>query len=89
MQFKHEIEEWIDSVLELKHTSSSEIFFNIKHIKQAIKNSNKGSAPGLDRITVEIVQNGGEQLFHGLTHLMQASYFLGYFKKLSNLTKET
>ena len=37
LQFKHEIEEDIDSVLELYQTSSSEIFFNITHIKQAIK----------------------------------------------------
>ena len=55
MQFKHEIEEEIDSVLELNQTSSSEIFFNITHIKQAIKNSNKNSAPGPDCITVELV----------------------------------
>ena len=27
------------------------------------------------------MQNGGEQLFHCLTNLMQASYFLGYFPK--------
>ena len=81
MQFKHEIEEEIDSVLELNETSSSEIFFNITHIKQAIKNSNKSSAPGLDRITVQLLQNGEEQLFHCLTHLMQASYFLAYFPK--------
>ena len=73
MQFKHEIEEEIDSVLELNQTSSSEIFFNITHIKQAIKNSNKSSAPGPDCITVELMQNGGEQLFHCLTHLMQPS----------------
>ena len=81
MQFKHEIEKEINSVLELNQTSSSETFFNITHIKQAIKNSNKSSAPGPDHITVELVQNGGEQLFHCLTHLMQASYFLGYFPK--------
>ena len=38
LQFKHEIEEEIDSVLELNQTSTSEIFFNVTHIKQAIKN---------------------------------------------------
>ena len=81
LQFKHEIEKEIDSVLELNQTRASEIFFNITHIKQAIKNSNKNSAPGPDRITVELVQNGGEHLFHCLTHLMQASYFLRYFPK--------
>ena len=58
-----------------------QIEFNITHIKQAIKNSNKRSAPGPDGITVELVQNGGAQLFHCLTHLMQASYSLGYFPK--------
>ena len=81
LQFKHEIKEEIDSVFELNQTSSSEIFFKITHIKQAIKNSNKSSAPGPDQISVELVQNGGEQLFHCLIHLMHASYFLGYFPK--------
>ena len=81
LQFKHEIEKEIDSVLELNQTSSSGISFNIAHIKQAIKDSNKNSAPGPDRITVELVQNGGEHLFHCLTHFMQASYFLRYFPK--------
>ena len=71
LQFKHEIEQEINSVLELNQTSSSEIF-NITHIKQAIKNSNKSSAPGPDGITVELVQNGGGQLFHCLTHLSHA-----------------
>ena len=80
-QFKHEIEEEIDSVLDLNQTSSSEIFFNITQTKQAIKNSNKSSAPAPDFITAELVQNVGEQLFHCLTHIMQASYFLGYFSK--------
>ena len=80
MQFKHEIEEEIDSVLELNQTSSSEIF-NVTFLKQVIKNSNKSSVPGPDCITVELMQNGGEQLFHCLTNLMQASYFLGYFPK--------
>ena len=81
LQFKHESEEEIESVLELNETSSSEIFFNITHIKQAIKNPNKSSAPGPDHITAELVQNGGEQLFYCLTHLMQANYFLVYFPK--------
>ena len=82
LEFKHEIEEIeIDSILELNQTSSSEIFLNITHIKQAIKNSDKSSGPGPDWINVELVQNEGEQLFPYLTHLMQASYFLGYFPK--------
>ena len=80
MQLKHEIEEEMDYVLELNQTSSSEIFFKIIQIKQAIKNSNKSSALGPDHITVELVKNDGK-LFHCLTHLIQASYFLGYFPK--------
>ena len=80
LQLKHEIEEEMDYVLELNQTSSSEIFFKIIHIKQAIKNSNKSSALGPDRITVVLVKNDGK-LFHWLTHLMQASYLLGYFPK--------
>ena len=76
LQLKHEIEEEIDSVLELNQTSSSEIFFKITHMKQAIKNSNESSAPGPDHITVELVQNGEEQLFHCFTHPMQAIIFL-------------
>ena len=66
-QFKYKIEEEIDSVLELNQTSSSKIFFNKTYIKQAIKNSNKSSAPAPDPITVELVQNGGDQLFHCLS----------------------
>ena len=81
LKFKHETEDEIDSVLELNQTSSSEILFNILHINQAIKNLNKSSAPGPNRITVELVENGGEQLFHYLTHLMPASCFLRYFPK--------
>ena len=47
-EFKNEIEEEINSVLKLNQTSSSEIFFNKKHIKQVMKNSHKSSAPGPD-----------------------------------------
>ena len=50
-------------------------------MKQAIKNSNKSSSPGPICITVELAQNEGEQFFHNLNLLMQASYFLGYFTK--------
>ena len=50
LKFKHETEDEIDSVLELNQTSSSEILFNILHINQAIKNLNKSSAPGPNRI---------------------------------------
>ena len=64
MEFKNEIEEEISSVLELNQTSSSEVFFNIKDLRQAIKNSNKSSAPGPDCIMVELVENGCEQLLH-------------------------
>ena len=76
MEYKNVIEEEIDPVLKLNQTSSSEIF-NIKHIKQAIKNSNKSSGPDPDHIAAELVENGGEQLFYCLTYLKQASFFLG------------
>ena len=78
LEFKNETEEDIGSALELNETSSSEIFFNIKHIKQAVKNSNESSALGPDSVTAELVENGGEQLFHCLSHIMEASYFLEY-----------
>ena len=82
LQFRHEIEEEIDSVLELNQTSSSEIFFNITHIKQAIKNSNKSSARGPDCITIELVQNKGEQLFHCLPISCRQVIFLGTSQNL-------
>ena len=72
------------STLELNQTSSSEIFSSMKHIRHAIESSNKSSAPGPDCITVGLVENGGEQLLHCLTHLIRTSqvrYFLGYFPK--------
>ena len=81
LEFKNEIEEWINYILKLNQTSSSEIFFNIKHINQTIKNSNKSSSPGPDCQTVEIVRNWGEQLFHCPSYLTQESYFLEYFPK--------
>lgn len=80
MEFKNEIEEEIDLVLKLNQTSYSEIF-NIKHIKQAIRNSNKSSGPYPDHIAVELIENGGEQLFYCLTYLKQASFFLGVLPK--------
>ena len=76
MEFKNKIEEEIDSVLELNQTSSSEIFFNIKHIKQAIKNSNKSSAQiksnqtyifPLHNFTFALKILNKDQLFHGVS----------------------
>ena len=52
-----------------------------KHIKQTIK-TNESSAPGPNRITGELVETEGEQLFYCLTHLMEACCFLGYSKTL-------
>lgn len=54
MEFKNETAEEIKFVLELNQTRSSEIFLNIKHIKQVTKNSYKSPASDPDRITVEI-----------------------------------
>ena len=77
--FKEEIEQEVQQILENIETYSTEIFFSHKHVKQAIKKSNKHSAPGPDRITLEIIENAGAHLIHCLTHLMQASYLIGYF----------
>ena len=50
-------------------------------IKNAIKTANKHAAPGPDRITTELIENGGELLTKILTLLMQASFYIGYFPK--------
>ena len=47
LEFKNEIEEWINYILKLNQTSPSEIFSNIKHINQTIKNSKKAHLQAL------------------------------------------
>ena len=48
-------------------------------MKQAMKNSNKSSAPGLNCITVELIENEVSSYFTALP--ISCSYFLGYFPK--------
>lgn len=43
--------------------------------------TNKNSSPGSDRVTSELVINGGKYLVAALNILLQASYQLGYFLK--------
>ena len=61
--------------------SETVVFFGKQHVKQAIKSSNINSAPGPDRITLDLIENGGDLLALCLTHLMQACYFVGYFPR--------
>ena len=43
--------------------------------------TNKNSSPGSDRVTSELVINGGKYLVAALNILLQASYQLGHFLK--------
>ena len=78
--FKTEIEKKIDETMTSNKLSDT-VFFGEKEVKQAIKSSNLNSAPGPDRITLDLIENGGNLLILCLTHLMQACYFIGYFPK--------
>ena len=55
------------------------VYFAEADIEHAIKKAHKNSAPGPDRITVELIENGGDLLIKSLTILMQACYYMGYF----------
>ena len=61
--------------------SETVVFFGKQHIKQAIKSSNINFAPGPDRLTLDLIENGRDLLALCLTHLMQACYFVGYFPR--------
>ena len=61
---------------------SSQIFFGEEHIKDAINKANKNSSPGPDKITSELILNGGKQVISALTLLLQACYLISYFPKL-------
>ena len=50
--------------------SETVVFLGKKHVKQAIKFSNINSAPGPDRITLDLTKNDGDLLALCLTHLM-------------------
>ena len=78
--FKTEIERKLDEIMKSNKLSEN-VFFGKKHVKEAIKSSNANSAPGPDRITLDLIENGGDLLALCLTHLMQACYFIGYFPR--------
>ena len=79
--FKTEIEKKINVIMKSNKLPETVVFFGKKHVKQAIKSSNINSAPGPDRITLDLIENGGDLLALCLTHLMQACYFVGYFPR--------
>ena len=72
------MEKEITTILENKETSPSNICFTEDDTKYVIKISNKTSAPGPDRITIELIEHGGETLTKFIILLMQASYSIGY-----------
>ena len=59
----------------LKNTTADieNVFFVKADIKHAIKSENKHAASGPDRITTELVENGGEIVTKSLTLLIQTS----------------
>ena len=76
------IENKLKSVAETDFTQSSNYTsFCEKHIQDAMSHSNKNSSPDPNRVTPELVLNGGKNLVAALNILMQASYQLGYFLK--------
>ena len=60
-----------------------------KHIQDEMNQTNKNSSPGSDRVTSELVINGGKYLVAALNILLQASYQLGYFLKRWKNKKES
>ena len=80
--FKMSVEEKLQQTLNHVECSSSQIFFGEEHIKDAINKANKNSSPGPDKITSELILNGGKQVIFALTLLLQACYLIGYFPKL-------
>ena len=79
--FKSNIENKLKTVMSKLVCETDKIFFGEEHIKDAIKNANKHSAPGPDTITADLILNGGKQLVSALTLLLQASYQIGHFPK--------
>ena len=76
------VEEKLQQILNHVECDSSQIFFGEEHIKDAINKANKNSSPGPDKITSELILNGGKQVISALTLLLQACYLIGYFPKL-------
>ena len=80
--FKNEIEAKLNDIIENIQIDPNSTFFSHKDVEEAIKSSNKSSAPGPDRITMDLIQNGGEQLIISLTLIMQCSHQIGYYPAL-------
>ena len=75
----------MNEIMKSNKLSETVVFFGKQHVKQAIKSCNTNSAPGPDRITLDLIENGGDLLALCLTHLMQACYFVGYFPRPSKM----
>ena len=67
--------------MESNKLSETVVFFGKQHVKQAVKPSNINSSQGPDKITLDLIENGGDLLALCLTHLMEACYFVGYFPR--------
>ena len=80
--FKMSVEEKLQQILNHVECDSSQIFFGDDHIKDAINKANKNSSAGPDKITSELILNGGKQVISALTLLLEACYLIGYFPKL-------
>ena len=83
------VEEKEQQILNHVDCDSSQIFFREEHIKDAINKANKNSSPGPDKITSELILNGGKQVISALTLLLQACYLIGYFPKLWKIENRT
>ena len=79
--FEKDVNFKVKNILSSISLSSEEVFFEEIHVKEAIRDLNKNSSPGPDRITPELIQNGGDFLITCITSLLQDCYLLGYFPK--------
>ena len=71
----------VKEILSSNTCDESYLFFGEKHVLEAIKNLNKNSSPGPDRITPELIQNGGPILVKCITIVLQACYVLRFFPR--------
>ena len=72
--FETNIHKELYDIIEQTTYSMENVYFAEADIEHAIKNANKNLALGPDRITVELIKNGGDLLIKSLTILMQACY---------------
>ena len=79
------VEEKEQQILNHVECDSSQISFREEHIKDAINTANKNSSPGPDKITSELILNGGKQVISALALLLQACYLIGYFSELCKM----